>query len=87
MDSRSDLVVSEDTVLEACGETELPKFGVIEQLWDTDPIPTDRLAERAGMAVETLALGEVPDGGEVAVGVGSRGIANLPIIVDRNSMR
>ncbi len=81
MDSRSELAVPEETVLEACGETDLPELGVVEQVWDTDPIPTDQIPERAGDAVEDLALDDVPEGGEVAVGVGSRGIANLPALV------
>lgn len=80
MRSRSDLAVPEETVLKACGETSLPEVGVIEQVWDTDPIPEDELGRRAGAAVGDLKLEEIPEGGEVAVGVGSRGIANLPII-------
>ncbi|MBX0298019.1 DUF362 domain-containing protein [Haloarcula nitratireducens] len=81
MGSRSELAVPEDTVLEACGETELPALGVVEQVWETDPIPDDEIPKRAGEAVANLALGDVPKGGEVAVGVGSRGIANLPLLV------
>ncbi|RBI60376.1 DUF362 domain-containing protein [halophilic archaeon] len=81
MGSRSELAVPEETVLEACGETELPEFGVIEQVWDTDPISADQIPDRSGAAVEELALEDVPEGGEVAVGVGSRGIANLPLLV------
>ncbi len=77
----SELAVPEETVLEACGETELPELGVVEQVWDTNPITEDRIPERAGDAVENLALEDVPEGGEVAVGVGSRGIANLPLLV------
>ncbi|WP_425545293.1 DUF362 domain-containing protein [Halarchaeum salinum] len=81
MNTRDDLVVPESTVLEACGETPLPEMGVIEQVWETDPIPTDNVAARAGDAAASLALADVPNGGEVAVGVGSRGIENLPTIV------
>lgn len=81
MDSRLDLAVPEEVVLEACGETELPDFGVVEQVWDTDPIPVGQVPEYAGAVVEELALDDVPEGGEVAVGVGSRGIANLPLLV------
>jgi hypothetical protein len=75
-----ELSVSEDTVLEACGETPLPELGVIEQVWETDPIPADRLAERAGEAVADLDLGAIPAGGEVALGVGSRGINEIGTI-------
>ncbi|XVH33439.1 DUF362 domain-containing protein (plasmid) [Haloferacaceae archaeon DSL9] len=81
MESTSDIVVSEETILGACGERELPKFGIIEQVWDTDPISTDKIAERSGDAVETLDFTDVPEGGEIAIGVGSRGIANLSAIV------
>jgi hypothetical protein len=81
MEPTTDLSVPEETILDACGETALPEFGVIEQVWETDPITEDRIADRAGQAVNALALEDVPDGGEVAVGVGSRGIANLPALV------
>jgi hypothetical protein len=81
MDTLSDLVVDEDTVLEACGAVDLPEMGLIEQVWETDPIPTDEVGDRAGDAVESLSFEDVPDGGEVAVGVGSRGIGNLAAIV------
>ena len=75
------LSVPEATILEACGDPPLPEMGVIEQVWDTDPIPSDEVRERAAAAAETLPLDSVPEGGEIALGVGSRGIANLPEIV------
>ena len=75
------LSVPEETILEACGDPPLPELGVIEQVWDTDPIPPERIAERAAGAVLELPLEDVPDGGEIALGVGSRGIANLATIV------
>ena len=81
MDTDSRLVVPEETVLEACGDVDLPRMGLVEQVRETDPIPADALEGRAGAAVESLPFGDVPDGGEVAVGVGSRGIANLPTVV------
>lgn len=81
MDTLSDLVVPEATVLEACGDTPLPEFGLIERVWNTDPIPSDRVEMAAAEAVTSLDFNGVPDGGEVAVGAGSRGIANLPSIV------
>ena len=77
--SRASLVVPEAAILEACGETPLPELGVIEQVWDTDPIADVRAA--AAAAFGDLPTDEIPDGGEVALGVGSRGIANLPAIV------
>jgi len=79
--SASDLVVPESTVVEACGDPDLPRFGVVEQIHDTDPIPADEVANAAAAAVGDLRLEAVPDGGEVAVGAGSRGIANLPELV------
>ena len=75
-----ELSVPEETVLEACGETSLPELGVIEQTWSTDPIPTERLAEHAGGAVAELDLEGIPVGGEVALGVGSRGINEIGTI-------
>ncbi|WP_129115582.1 DUF362 domain-containing protein [Halegenticoccus tardaugens] len=79
--SRSSLAVPEAAIREACGETLLPELGVIEQVWETDPILEEDLAERAATAFESLQLENVPDGGEIALGVGSRGIANLGTIV------
>ncbi|MFH5800703.1 DUF362 domain-containing protein [Haladaptatus sp. CMAA 1911] len=73
--------VPEGIILDACGERSLPELGVIEQLWKTDPIPEDRIADVAAAAVDSFDLADVPDGGEVAVGTGSRGIANIPAIV------
>ncbi|GAB7011566.1 DUF362 domain-containing protein [Halorubrum trueperi] len=81
MESLDDLVVPEATVLEACGDRPLPELGLIERVWDTDPIPTGRVETAAVDAVAALDFESVPEGGEVAVGAGSRGIANLPAIV------
>jgi len=75
------LLVPEETVLETCGERALPRMGVIEQVWETDPIPTGEIADRAAAAARSLDFAGVPGGGEVAVGAGSRGIANLGTIV------
>jgi len=79
--TRSSLAVPEESIREACGETPLPELGIIEQVWKTDPIPQEDIADRAGEAFGSLPLDDVPDGGEIALGVGSRGIANLQIIV------
>ncbi|WP_049982268.1 hypothetical protein [Halorubrum sp. BV1] len=81
MDTLDDLVVPEETVLEACGDTPLPELGLIERVWTTDPVPSDRVESAAAEAVDSLDFDDVPAGGEVAVGAGSRGIANLPSIV------
>jgi hypothetical protein len=75
------LVVPEDTVRSAVGKTTFPRMGVIEQVWDADPIPTAEIESRATTAVYDLDFSAMPDGGEVAIGAGSRGIANLAAIV------
>jgi hypothetical protein len=75
------LLVPEETVLDTCGERALPRMGVIEQVRETDPIPADEIAGRAAEAARSLDFEGVPEGGEVAVGAGSRGIANLGTIV------
>ncbi|WP_251343390.1 DUF362 domain-containing protein [Haloplanus halophilus] len=75
------LVVPEDTVRQAVGDVAVPRMGVIEQVWETDPIPTAEIESRATTAVYDLDFSSVPDGGEVAIGAGSRGIANLEAIV------
>ncbi|MCQ4334591.1 DUF2088 domain-containing protein [Natronomonas sp. F2-12] len=78
---REGLAVPEADVRRACGEIALPQMGVVEQVWDVDPIPEAGIEDRAATAVRELDFGDVPEGGEVAVGAGSRGIANLPAIV------
>jgi len=75
------LVVPEDTIRTTVGDIALPRMGVVEQVWDTDPIPDEEIESRAVTAVESLDFSDVPDGGEVAIGAGSRGIANLGTIV------
>ncbi|TVT96331.1 DUF362 domain-containing protein [Haloferax volcanii] len=75
------LSVPEDVILEACGNPPLPELGIVEQVWETDPIPEAEVPKAAAKAVDTLSFADVPEGGEVALGVGSRGIANLPDIV------
>jgi len=75
------LAVEEATIVDACTDVELPELGLVEQVWETDPVPIADIADESGRAVERLDFGGVPDGGEIALGVGSRGIANLPEIV------
>ncbi|THE63210.1 DUF362 domain-containing protein [Salinadaptatus halalkaliphilus] len=77
----SDRIVSAETIRNVCGDRELPALGTIEQVWETDPISSDDIESRAAAAVDTLDLEDVPAGGEIAIGVGSRGINNLPAIV------
>ncbi|WP_311173452.1 DUF362 domain-containing protein [Halobellus ordinarius] len=81
MNPSEQLVVPEKDVIEASGERELPELGVIEQIWDTDPIHPEEIPNRTAEAVDALDFADVPDGGEVAIGAGSRGIANLATIV------
>jgi hypothetical protein len=78
---RDSLAVPEADVRRACGDIEFPAMGVIEQVWTVDPIPGGEIEASAARAVADLEFGGVPEGGEVAVGAGSRGIANLPAIV------
>ena len=78
---RDSLAVSEDTIRTTVGDLALPRMGVVEQVWETDPIPTEEIESRAASATYDLDFEHVPDGGEVAIGAGSRGIANLGTIV------
>lgn len=39
--SRSPLVVSDESIVEACGETLIPELGPIEQVLEADPIPRE----------------------------------------------
>jgi len=73
----SDLVVPESAVREAAGQRDLPSLGIIEQIWETDPLTGTALEQRARAAVGELDLSDVPDGGEVALAVGSRGIGDI----------
>jgi len=81
MSNGNDLTVSQSVIEETCGETPLPRMGTIEQVWETDPIPAEEIEDRAAETVQSLSFADVPEGGSVALGVGSRGIANLPAIV------
>ncbi|MFB6251769.1 MAG: DUF362 domain-containing protein [Halobellus sp.] len=78
---RDSLSVPETVVRETTGDQSLPEMGVVEQVWETDPIAPVDLEAATREAVESLDWSGVPDGGEVAVGAGSRGIANLSTIV------
>jgi hypothetical protein len=78
---KDSLAVSEDTIRTTVGDLALPRMGVVEQVWETDPIPTEDIESRAASATYDLDFDHVPDGGEVAIGAGSRGIANLGTIV------
>jgi len=75
------LVVPEDTIRTTVGDKRFPRMGIIEQQWDTDPIPVDEIERRAAAATDDFDLSVAPEGGEVAIGAGSRGIANLDAIV------
>jgi len=75
------LVVPEDTIRTTVGDLAMPRMGVVEQVWETDPIPIDEIESRAVSATYDLDFSGIPDGGDVAIGAGSRGIANLGAIV------
>ena len=74
-------IVSEATIRAVSGDVAMPPMGIIEQVWTTDPLTGEAVTDAAMDAVDGLALEAVPSGGSVAVGVGSRGIANLDRIV------
>lgn len=69
MGSHSERGVPERTVSKSYSEIELPVFRFIEQLLDANSIPEDQISEHDG------------EGGEVAVGVGSRVITNISLLV------
>lgn len=69
-DSLETLSVSERDITDACGKTPLPVRGVVEKIWDTDPIPIDETERRAGEAIRSLSFDSVPDGGDVAISIG-----------------
>lgn len=71
----------EEAARKACGDMSFPEMGIIEQRWQTDPIPTEEVVAEANEAVSALNLDGCPAGGEIAVGAGSRGIANFSAIV------
>ena len=75
------LVVSEADIQRTCGDLDIPPLGLIEQVWDVDPIPQADISAQAAAAVDSLDFTGVPEHGEVAIGAGSRGIANLAAIV------
>ncbi|ERG97048.1 hypothetical protein [Haloquadratum walsbyi] len=75
------LSVPEEMIQKACDDPALPELGIIEQIWSTNSIPSAETAEAAAKAVDSLPLETVPAGGEIALGVGSRGIANLASLV------
>ena len=75
------LSVPEAMIQKACDDPALPELGIIEQVWNTDSVPSAETAEAAAKAVRSLPLETVPAGGEIAIGVGSRGIANLASLV------
>lgn len=82
INERDNPLVSEQTVLDTCGECTLPDLGVIEQIWGTGPLPVYRIADHAISSVSSLPCDDVPGGSEVAGGVRSRGIANPANIVE-----
>lgn len=56
--SRSSLVVSDESIVEACGETPIPKLGLIEQVLETDPIPREEIQtmqqRRSGHSISVI---------------------------------
>lgn len=81
MDTPTDLTIPDEAVQDIGDPDRIPKLGTIEQAWETSPILSEDIRDEAAKAVGGLDLSEIPSRGSVAVGVGSRGIANLPAIV------
>lgn len=80
METPTDLTIPEETIVEIGDFDRIPRMGMIEQQWETASIPPDELVDRSVDAVDSLDLDFIPAGGSIAVGVGSRGIANLSTI-------
>ncbi|WP_266082343.1 hypothetical protein [Haladaptatus caseinilyticus] len=74
------MVISETTVRDACTDQSFPKMGVIEQCWNTSPIPDTDVRDHSIAAVETLDLSSVPRGGTVAVSVGSADFIHADVL-------
>jgi hypothetical protein len=74
-------VVDQETIFELCDDISFPRVGVIEQVWETDPIPEEELEAEAAAAVDAFTLEHVPADGSIAVGAGSRGVNCVPAIV------
>jgi hypothetical protein len=60
----------------------LPQVWTVEQKFDTPALTTEQIADQARRAVGELAQDpRLRPGAKVAVGVGSRGLDNLPVVV------
>ena len=82
MTPRNDLVVSTQTIRRTCGDLSFPPLGRITQEWDTHPIPPADIPDDIATTLDALDFGSIPAGGDIALGVGSRGITNLPRLVE-----
>jgi hypothetical protein len=76
-----DRPLSESAIRSVCGEVELPRLGLLEQVIDTQPIAGPAVDAAVGTAIDALALQRVPEGGRIALAVGSRGIGQIARIV------
>jgi hypothetical protein len=83
MSNRQGIVpVREATIVRACEDIEFPKMALVKQEWKTNSIEGDEIMTHVVSSVESLPLETLQSGAKIAIGVGSRGIANLPAIVE-----
>ena len=75
------LPVPEKIVLDACSDETVPEMAVMKQRWETNHISKEKITDQAAEQIERLKFSHVSKGDEVAIGVGSRGIANISGIV------
>src|ERR1041385_9170494 len=61
-------------------EVPLPEVWRVEQQFDTPALTVEQIETQTRLAVRALGQGLKP-GASVAVGVGSRGLDNLPLVV------
>jgi hypothetical protein len=66
-----------DTIRQTSELPGLPRFGRVEQNYATDPLSPKELETAVRAALSTLQFDSLPPGSEIAVCVGSRGIANV----------
>jgi len=75
------LCVQENTVLENSGDVEYPNVGKIRQNWNTDPLSRSELKDDLIDSISNFDFTDLSRGSSVAITAGSRGIANIPIII------
>jgi len=79
--SKGERIISQATIEQLSTDVEIPPMGLIEQLWERNPLTGEDIGAATETAVSAMDLENLPLGSEIAVGVGSRGISNLRHIV------